>query len=290
MKQTSQAGRLHLLVARVFRTGAEWLISRGLASESLRWRVRRFEQRGLGAAIGIPRIDYPRAFIAINVALMVLIFVYTWFLAARPDLGSGRARSYALLRLGAAHTWFIFAGEYWRLLTAVFLHADLIHILFNCIAIWIIGPRIEALYGPRRFLSLYLLAGVTGNAISVLVHAFYLHTSILLVGASGAIFGMLGAGAIYGLRTGGTRGEELFRFMMIWIVIGILYSFLYRGDNLAHAGGAIAGGLFAQVVNPRASVTYHRRLWIGIEIGCLVLVAACFSLAAYSFFAHPISY
>jgi len=177
----------------------------------------------------------------------------------------------------------IFGGEYWRLLTAVFLHADFRHLLFNCFAIWIIAPRIEAVYGPRRFLFLYLLTGIAGNAVSVYVHAFFMRQPILLIGSSGAVFGLLGAGAIYGLRIGGPQGDEIFKFMAAWIAVGILCSFfLFRGDNLAHAGGAIAGGLFAQTVRPHPSTSYHRQLWITIEATCLLVTGICFALIIYS--------
>lgn len=281
--ETPPQSTLHKVATRIFRSVAEWLIARGLASERLRWRVRRFEQRGFGALLDVSRIYYPYALIAINAALMVLVLLYA---ALRQSAlgGPGVAMGRALTGFGAAHTYWILTGDYWRLLTAVFLHADFMHLLFNCVAIWIIAPRIESVYGPRRFLALYLFTGLVGNATSIFVHAFYMGMPILLVGSSGAVFGLLGAGAIYGLRIGGTRGEEIFKFMAIWIGIGIVYSFMIRGDNLAHAGGALAGGLFAQIVRPDASVTFHRGLWRGIEVGCLVLTGICFALMLRSLF------
>ena len=278
-------GYLHSVAARIFRSAAEWLISRGLASERLRWRVRRFEQRGFRALLGVTGVYYPYAIIAINVALMVIVLL---FAALGPSASTDIAWGVVLVRFGAAVTRLIFAGDYWRLLTAVFLHMDFTHLLFNCVAIWVIAPRIEAIYGPRRFLVVYLLTGVAGNVSSVFIHAFFAGQPILLVGSSGAVFGLLGAGAIYGLRTGGPQGEEIFKFMAVWIGIGILYSFLVRGDNLAHAGGAIAGGLFAQVLRPHAAVTYHRRLWVAIEAGCLLLTAICFAYMLHSLFTREI--
>jgi len=69
-------GPLHTLATRVFRSVAEWLIAHRLASDRLRWRVRRFEQRGSSALLSVPRIYYPHALIAANVALMVLVLLY----------------------------------------------------------------------------------------------------------------------------------------------------------------------------------------------------------------------
>ena len=285
--ETPPQSPLHAVATRIFRSVTEWLIARRLASERLRWRVRRFEQRGFSALLGMPRINYPYAFIAANVALMVIVLLFAAFRQSALG-GPGRATSMALVYFGAAHTYLVFAGEYWRLLTAVFLHADFMHLLFNCVAIWIIAPRVEGFYGSRRFLALYLVTGVAGNATSVFVHAFSAGQPILLVGSSGAVFGLLGAGAIYGLRTGGSRGDEIFKFMMIWIGIGILYSFLHRGDNLAHAGGALAGGLIAQMLRPDAPAHYNRSWWAAVEVGCLLLTAICFALMLHSLFTQGI--
>ncbi|MFH1741569.1 MAG: rhomboid family intramembrane serine protease [bacterium] len=277
-------GAIHAVAVQIFRSVAEWLIARRLASERLRWRVRRFEQQGFGSLL---EINYPYAFITLNVVLMVLMWLFGTSRVS--GLGSiGAVSGIDSYRFGAAFAPSILAGQYWRLLTAVFLHGDLMHLLFNCIAIYIIAPRIEAVYGPQRFLALCLLAGIAGNATSIFTRAFVIGDIRPLVGASGAIFGLLGAGAIYGLRVGGTRGDEVFKFMMTWIVIGVVYSFWRGADNLAHAGGAIAGGLVAQMARPHAPSSYHRELWRGIELGCLILIMICFALMLHSLFTERI--
>ncbi len=273
---------IHNALVRLARSGSEWLIARGWASPRLRWRVNRLEQRGFGSLIDLFRISYPNAIITVNVIMMLLVLVFS---QERPSGAGnlGRVSGLDSYRFGAAFTVSILRGEYWRLLTAIFLHGDFMHLIFNCVALIIIGPRIQVVYGPRRFLVLYLLTGVAGNAASVFVRAF-MGESILLVGASGSIFGLLGAGAIYGAREGGPRGDAIFKFMMMWILIGIGYSLLVRGDNMAHIGGALAGGLFAQVVRPDVSVSYHRDFWVGMEIGCLLVSLFCFILMVRSLF------
>jgi len=272
---------VHRVAVRIFRSVSEWLIARNLATERLRWRVRRFEERGFGE-ISLSQVNYPHVLIGLNVFMMLLVLVFS---VSRPD-GTGRlgsASSVDLFRFGAAFTPSIFAGQFWRLITAIFLHGDFMHLLFNCVAIYVIAPRIEMVYGRQRFLALYLLTGFGGNSMSIFLHALY-GMPILLVGASGSIFGLLGAGAIYGLRMGGPHGQEIFKFMMTWIVIGVLYSFMVLGDNLAHAGGAISGGLFAQFVRPYAVRTYHSRFWQMMEWACLALMAVCFALMMYHLF------
>ena len=278
-------GRVHRLAVHIFRSVSEWLIAHNLATDRLRWRVRRFEQRGFGE-INLSRINYPSAMIGVNVFMMLVVLVFSVSGLDGPGrLGS--ASGVDLYRFGAAFTPSILAGQFWRLITAIFLHGDLMHLLFNCVAIYVIAPRIEAVYGRQRFLMLYLLTGFGGNATSVFLHAFY-GKPILLVGASGSIFGLLGAGAIYGLRMGGPRGQEIFKFMMTWIVIGVLYSFMVRGDNLAHAGGAISGGLFAQFVRPHSERVYNSRFWQRVEWVCLGLMAVCFALMVYHLFADQL--
>ncbi len=266
---------IHSALIRAVRSGAEWLIARGWASERLRWRVRRLEQRGFGTLLDLSEISYPNVIITINVLLMLAVLVFS---QERPSgTGNlGRVSGLDSYRFGAAFTMSILQGEYWRLLTAIFLHADFMHLIFNSVALIIIGPRIEMVYGPKRFLALYLLCGVAGNAASIYVRAFAMGEPILLVGASGSIFGLLGAGAIYGARIGGPRGDAIFKFMMIWILIGVGYSLFVRGDNFAHIGGALAGGFFAQVVRPDVSVSYHRKFWSGMEIGCIAITLLCF--------------
>lgn len=126
-------------------------------------------------------------------------------------------------------------GHWWRLVTACFLHGNIMHILFNGYALYQLGPLIEHVYGPARFTILFVLSGIAGYLVSMP----FGHVS---VGASGALFGMIGAAIAFGKRRGGTHGKLLRDAAIRWLVIGLAFGFIIPGiDNYAHGGGAVAG-------------------------------------------------
>jgi membrane associated rhomboid family serine protease/ribosomal protein L40E len=151
----------------------------------------------------------------------------------------------ALLVTGSNFGRLSAGGEPWRLLTAIFLHAGLLHIGFNSWALMVIGPLVEHLYGPRKMFVLYVATGIASNIASLWWHGPRLNQ----VGASGAIFGLIGVIAVYGLRRGDALGEGLRRQMTTWAIYGIVMGFLMHADNAAHIGGFIAGAAAAFLVD-----------------------------------------
>jgi rhomboid protease GluP len=142
-------------------------------------------------------------------------------------------------------------GEYWRLLTVVLVHGSLIHLLFNMYALWIIGPIVEALYGPARYLAIYLLCGAAGSAASFAV------SPEPSVGASGAIFGLFGALLVADRvhKPALTRNARNLT-MQIGILIGInlvIGLSIANIDNAAHIGGLLAGAWLGFVLVPRGA-------------------------------------
>ncbi|WP_308421912.1 rhomboid family intramembrane serine protease [Salinibacterium xinjiangense] len=133
------------------------------------------------------------------------------------------------------------ATEPWRLLTALFVHSQgsLLHILFNMFSLFIFGPLLEGMVGRLRFLALYLIAGL-GGSVAVLLLAPYTP----VVGASGAIFGLLGAYFVIQRKLGGNN-VQLLLVIGLNLVIGFL-----PGTNIAwqaHLGGLIVGSAVALV-------------------------------------------
>lgn len=157
-------------------------------------------------------------------------------------------------------------GEWWRLLTAAFLHLSILHILFNMYVLYLIGPELEALFGHVRFLIVYLLAAVGGSIASFAFGPFLVPSA----GASGAIFGLMAALIVAGhsLRRDVTQVIVL---LGVNIVIGFLVPNI---DWRAHLGGAVVGAAAAAVMAyaPRQS----RVLWqsLGVLAICGALVAA----------------
>jgi membrane associated rhomboid family serine protease len=125
------------------------------------------------------------------------------------------------------------SGGWWRLVTAAFLHASILHIGLNMYVLWIIGRPVEAYLGRARFLGLYFVSGLAGSAGALVVTPL-----ALTVGASGAIFGILGALLIIEWQTTG----RLAGTAMTWIVINLVLSFVIPGVSLGgHVGGLIGG-------------------------------------------------
>lgn len=160
-------------------------------------------------------------------------------------------------------------GEPWRLLTALFVHSQgsLLHILFNMFSLFIFGPLLEAMVGRVRFLALYLIAGL-GGSVAVLLLAPYTP----VVGASGAIFGLLGAYFVIQRKLGGNNVQ-----LLIVIGLNLVIGFL-PGTNIAwqaHLGGLVVGSAVA-LVYLRTRRPEQRTTQIALVAG---IVAAVIALA-----------
>ena len=157
-------------------------------------------------------------------------------------------------------------GQYYRAFTAMWLHANFLHIFFNMIALLIVGPAVEVLLGRARFLTLYLVAGLGGSVGSYLLSP----ASILGVGASGAIMGVMGAYVVVGLR----------RRLPVAPVIGLLVLNLLIGftgniDWRAHLGGLVTGGILAFVYDYAGGLR-DRTAEISLTVGCTAATIALF--------------
>jgi membrane associated rhomboid family serine protease len=144
----------------------------------------------------------------------------------------------ALCRLGALNAAAIAEdGQWWRLLTVMVLHGGLLHWAFNSWALWVFGPTLEGLLGRARFLALYVGAGFAGAAAS-----FAFNHTELGVGASGAIFGLLGALMAYFFRRRRAGGAVPLQNLLLVLLLNVFIASQNPSiDNLAHAGGFLAG-------------------------------------------------
>jgi rhomboid protease GluP len=142
----------------------------------------------------------------------------------------------ALLVLGATGSFPWAHGEWWTLCTAVYLHGGILHILFNVLWIRQLGPAVEELYGPARFFLIFTVSGILGFVVSNFLGVPF------TVGASGSIFGLLGAMVAFGRRRGGQFGSMVLRQYGQWALIMFILGFFMSGvNNLAHAGGFLGG-------------------------------------------------
>lgn len=154
-----------------------------------------------------------------------------------------------LYQLGAKWNPDIKAGAYWRLLTAMFLHGGVLHILFNGFSLFSIGPMVERFFGTTRFLGLYFISGLAGSVAS------YAFSPNLSVGASGAIFGLVGGLAAFFYVSRKTFGEMARQQLGSLITVIMLNLFIgFSGgniDNFAHMGGLVGGALLGWLLAPR---------------------------------------
>ena len=171
----------------------------------------------------------------------------------------------------------IATGQYWRLVSAMFLHAGLLHIAFNAYALWIFGTVVEQELGRLRFLLIYFVTGIVASAAS---YAFEPVPIVVGVGASGAIFGIFGAFVAYNYRRRHLAiAAARLRSAVTIVVINMVLAFSIQGiDWRAHVGGFIAG-LFAGFAAEGVGTQSARRTILVAGFAGLLVVA--FGLVAW---------
>lgn len=174
--------------------------------------------------------------------------------------------------------YLIATNEWWRLVTAMFLHGGLIHIGFNMMALMQLGPALEELYGSARYFFLYVVTGAVGFLASAAVGHFS-------IGASGALLGLVGLMLAVTSKRGGTYMRELRSRLISSVVILFVLGFMGMGiDNWAHAGGLAAGFALGKIFTDRQPMTLNERrtaLALGWLAGVVVLASFVFMFLHY---------
>ena len=207
--------------------------------------------------------------------IMALVFAAMW------RAGHGDVTRVAYL-FGDKEKDLILAGQYWRLVTAIFLHGSPVHLFVNSLSLYWLGSQMEIIYGSRKYLLIFLAAGVAGNLLSLML------SPAPSLGASGAIFGLVGAGLIFPMRyralvPAQTRSQILSQLLLVTIVnLGIGYADR-NIDNMAHIGGLLGGGFMALFLIPDVLESGPRSraadaaLSAAVTAALLVVVWAAFS-------------
>ena len=190
------------------------------------------------------KVKYKESLVTyILICINILIFIITAFLSK----SIYNINLYTLIELGAKVNGLINNGQPWRLITCAFLHGGLAHIAFNMYALKIIGSEVEYVYGIVKYIVIYLISALGGGIFS-----YIFNTDSISVGASGAIFGLLGAMIIFGIRHKNKIGKayimNLFKVLLINIFIGVTLSNI---DNGAHIGGLVFGCISALVMRDK---------------------------------------
>jgi membrane associated rhomboid family serine protease len=197
-----------------------------------------------------------------------------------------------LVDTGAKVNEYIALGsQYWRLFTAMFLHIGILHLLFNLYALYAIGSLVESYYGHWRYAVIYLLGGLFGSLGS------YMFSDSVSAGASGAIFAITGAAAVYFFLyrdNFGARGRAVLQNIVIVIVVNMAFGVAGQGvDNWGHAGGLIGGLLLGYGLAPRYEPNLAAALQptvpqpmgirqrTGSEVAWILLCVVLFAAATY---------
>ncbi|SRR6266404_7902128 len=217
-------------------------------------------------------------FIGVNIGVFVLMCLAGGFAVTAVD-------PMVLLGFGAKQNNLIVEQhQYWRLITSIFIHIGIIHLLLNNYALWIIGQEIERIYGSARFVILYLATGIVGS-----IGSFIFNPQATSAGASGSIFGLFGVMAAFAFRYRKEIPEflsrDIKRRVIPIIFINLVFGFSVRiVDNSAHIGGLLSGIALALVVpymRPNERIT--PMVWRTLQVICCALILISFVNAFRSY-------
>ena len=174
-------------------------------------------------------------YILIALNICVFIAMYIW--------GNGSEDNTTLLMFGANNRFFVlYLNQFYRLITSSFIHIGILHLFVNMYSLYIIGSQIENFFGKIKYLIIYLGSAIFGSLLSICFH------SGISAGASGAIFGLLGAIAYFGYHYRLYLGNVIRTQIIPIIILNLLLGFLTPGiDNAGHIGGLI-GGIFISMI------------------------------------------
>ncbi|MEZ4598752.1 MAG: rhomboid family intramembrane serine protease [Syntrophotaleaceae bacterium] len=216
----------------------------GLDGTRWQWRIMRWERNmktffKQGTLPGGESLNATKIILALNLIWFSLMILKG--AAAGLGLTPLMAPRIELLLHFGAQLWVPLVlndGQWWRCLTYAYTHAGLIHLGFNMLVLYQVGPLIEREIGTPPFITLYTLTALTATLLG-----FFWHPGTPVVGASGSIFGLIGFAVAYFHRMGPV-GQALRNFMFRWAVFAFIFGLLVGADNAGHLGGALGGAAF----------------------------------------------
>jgi rhomboid protease GluP len=247
-----------------------------------RWRLMRWERNFKDLLRGRPTGDglsLTRLLIGANLLLFAAMIAQgvAAGMGLRPLLNPD---PYLLLHSGAQY-WplVLHEGQWWRCITYAFAHGGIIHLGFNMLVLYQVGPLIETELGAARYLVLYTLTALTGT-----LAGYWWHPMAPVVGASGALFGLIGFAVTWYHRMG-PPGQHIRNFMFRWAAFAFVFGLLVGADNAGHLGGAAGGALLGLVLpagvrGQRAAAPFFNFM----ALLCLAAILASLGLLIASWF------
>ena len=233
-----------------------------------------------GRIMGV--IPIPTTASSVMVVANLALYVISWYMTQNTEAtqlygapSMGGIDAGVLLRLGEKAPQIIMENQWWRLVTAMFLHAGLLHIGMNMWCLVDLGPEVESLFCTTKFTVLYLVTGVAGFVLSL-----WWSPGVPSVGASGAIMGLIGIliGASF---HHGHLGKEYRSQLWRWVIYIAIFGIFFAVDNAAHIGGLASGlvlGYFIPEGEPATRPSEIR--WNSLAVLSVLVIAASFVLMA----------
>ena len=248
------------------------MMTESIPEEAEEYQVQEIKSRVLSAAVNKRKAEQKvfnfgkpiltKVFLAIQIIVFILM-----------EIAGSSESTATLVEFGAKYNPYILQGEWWRFITPIFIHIGFLHLALNSMALFYLGSSVERIYGSVRFFFIYLFAGFMG------VVASFVSTDTLSAGASGAIFGCLGALLYFGI----TNKKLFFRTMgmniIVLLIVNLALGFIMPGiDNAGHIGGLVGGFIAAAAVGlPNNSKRLYQLA------ATAVLIAGSVALILYGF-------
>ncbi|HEX8922257.1 MAG TPA: rhomboid family intramembrane serine protease [Pyrinomonadaceae bacterium] len=249
-------------------------------------------------------IRFARAILSRPYIFTIVFLIANIFVFILTSQSGANENAAVLIKYGAkVNSYIDTQHEWWRFITPIFLHGNIAHLLMNMYGLWVIGPYVERLYGSAKFVFFWIVTGIAGVVASYLSVQPGMHNSgaigrflfednpnVISVGASGALFGLIGVLFVFGIKfrrelpEGFKRafGTGMLPTILLNVAIGFMIPVI---DNAAHLGGLAAGALLALFVGykrpgERAGVAV---LWHILQVAALALVVWSFVMVARNF-------
>lgn len=241
-------------------------------------------------------LNRPYKFTIILLVANIFVFLLMWQTSGMPFSVLTPLPGEVLLPFGAKLNYYIQTQhQWWRFVTPIFLHVNLLHLMVNMYSLWIVGPYVEKLYGSAKFVVIWVLTGVAGVIASYLTvrpgiagdsmaRFIFKASDDPSAGASGALFGLVGVLFVFGIKFRHELPEGFKRAfgtgLLPMILMNLFIGYTLRGyiDNAAHLGGLVSGATLALIVDYRRPGEKS-----GIAITWQVLQVAAIALVAVSF-------